>query len=84
MTDLNIAEMLDLERDEDKTLTMKQWSVRLGIPVSALRTAVRAGNVPAFQFTDNGNIYIRAASMVRFLEESAQRARSDGPEQPQD
>ena len=48
--------------------TIRQWSLRLLVPYSAIRAAVKDGSLPYYRFTEKGPIYITAEAMDGFME----------------
>jgi hypothetical protein len=61
----------------DEMRTLRQWSLLTSIPYSTIRSAVRDGQLPAFQFTPNGGIYIKRSEMDQFIKDAQTRAMKD-------
>lgn len=50
--------------------TLRQWSLRLGLPYGVLRAAVREGTLTHYRFTPKGPQYVTAEDMQEFLDKS--------------
>jgi hypothetical protein len=62
---------------DDEMRTLRQWSLLTSIPYGTLRSAVRDGSLPAFQFTKRGSIFVKKAAIDQFINDAQTRAVHD-------